>query len=132
MELHLKIAGGLLIALTAMHAIFPWYFKWKTEFQAVSLINRQMMYVHTFFIALTLFLMGLLCMTAADDLTRTALGRKLALGFGIFWAARLIVQSFGYSSKLWHGKRFETAIHLVFNGLWAYFSFVFFRVFWGG
>ena len=59
MELQLKIIGVLLIALALLHAFFPRYFQWKKELSGLKLINRQMMYVHTFFIALAVFLMGL-------------------------------------------------------------------------
>jgi hypothetical protein len=129
MELHLKIIGVLLIILSLVHIIFPVYFEWKKELHAVSLINRQMMQVHTFFIALTLLLMGLLCLTSSKDLTGTAFGKKIALGLGIFWSVRLFIQFFGYSSKLWKGKKFETTIHILFSMLWVYLSVVFFIIY---
>jgi hypothetical protein len=59
----------------------------------------------------------------------TNLGREVSLGLGIFWAARLWVQFFGYSSKVWRGKRFETAIHVVFSIFWTYLSSVFIMVY---
>jgi len=128
MELHLKIIGVLMIVLSLVHIIFPVYFEWKKELHAVSLMNRQMMYVHTFFIALTVLLMGLLCLTSANELTGTALGKKIITGFSIFWLIRLLIQFFGYSSKLWKGKKFETAIHILFSLLWFYFTAVLFMI----
>jgi hypothetical protein len=125
MELHLNIAGALLIVLSLLHIIFPMYFKWKVELSGLSHINREMMYVHTFFIALTVMLMGVLCLTSANEITGTLLGRKIAFGFGIFWIVRLVIQFFGYSSILWRGKKLETAVHVLFSILWTYFSFVF-------
>jgi hypothetical protein len=125
MELHLNIAGILLILLSLLHIIFPMYFKWKVELNGLSHINRQMMYVHTFFIALTVMLMGILCITSSAEIAGTLLGRKIAFGFGIFWTARLVVQFFGYSSILWKGKKFETAVHILFTILWIYFTAVF-------
>ncbi len=130
MELHLNAIGVLLIILAMIHGIFPTYFKWTTELAPISLINRQMMYVHTFFIALVLLLMGILCLTSAKQIIETQLGHKLALGMGIFWAFRLAIQLFGYSSKLWRGKRFETTIHVLFLILWSYMSVVFFSLYW--
>ena len=85
MELQLKIAGGLLILLALIHPVFPWYFRWKSDLAPLQLINRQVMYVHTFFIAFAVFLMGLLCLTSPVEIVGTPLGRKVALGFGIFW-----------------------------------------------
>lgn len=131
MELHLKIIGFILIALALVHAIFPKYFQWKQELQSLSLINRQVMYVHTFFIALVVFLMGLLCVTSAQEIVTTAFGRKISLGLGFFWTCRLLVQVFGYSPTLWRGKTFETIVHIVFSLLWTYLSVAFIRIYLG-
>ena len=125
MILHFKIIGFLLMGLALVHLIFPKYFNWKEELKSLSLINKQMMTIHTFFIALVVFLMGLLCLTSATELIETRLGKTISLGLGIFWSLRLIIQFFGYSTKLWKGKRFETIIHIFFSGLWIYLSIVF-------
>lgn len=126
---HLKIIGLILIFLALVHLIFPKYFNWRLELKSLSLINRQMMTVHTFFIALTVFLMGLLCFTSAKEIIETELGNKIALGLGVFWSIRLFVQFFVYSVKLWKGKTFETIVHVFFSGLWIYFSIVFFTLY---
>lgn len=84
-----------------------------------------MMYVHTFFIALTIFLMGVLCLTSSGEMLTTVLGRRVSLGFAVFWFARLVVQFFGYSSELWRGKRFETVMHVFFSMIWVYLTSVF-------
>jgi len=129
MELHLKIIGVLLITLAFIHVAFPKYFNWKRELSLVSLINRQMMYVHTLFIAVVVFLMGFLCFTSANDLITTSLGKKVSLGLAVFWAARLFVQFVGYSSKLWRGRTFETIVHVLFSMLWMYLSIVFWLIY---
>lgn len=126
METHLKIIGWILIILASIHIVFPKYFNWKNELSSLNLINKQMIYVHTLFIAITVFLMGILCITSTDELINTRLGKRIALGLGTFWFIRLIVQFFGYSSKLWKGKLFETFVHILFSALWLYFSSVFF------
>ena len=115
----ISILGGILILLALVHIIFPRYFSWKEDFAQVSLINRQVMEVHTFFVALTVALMGILCVTSADMLLESPLGRRICMGMAIFWAARLITQFFWYSPSLWKGKRFETLIHILFSILWA-------------
>ncbi len=128
MELHLKIIGCILIILAIIHGVFPRYFNWKKELSSLSLVNKQMMYVHTFFIALFVFLMGVLCLTSSKDLIETNLGKRLCFGLGTFWAIRLIIQFFGYSSKLWKGKNFETLVHVLFIFLWTYLSFIFLTI----
>ncbi|MEO8235243.1 MAG: hypothetical protein ABI549_07495 [Flavobacterium sp.] len=125
MEIHFKIIGALLIVLALVHVAFPKYFNWDEELKSLSLINRQLMAVHTFFIALTVFLMGLLCLTSSNELVETSFGKKISLGLGIFWAFRLFIQFFGYSTELWKGKGFETLMHIIFSSLWAYLSIVF-------
>lgn len=125
MSLHLHWIGVLLIALALVHVIFPRYFDWKRDLAPLQLINRQVMYVHTFFIALVVGMMGLLCVLAADDLVSTALGRMICVGLGIFWGCRLFVQFFVYSSELWRGKTFETLVHIVFSATWIYLTGVF-------
>ena len=122
MDLHFKIAGVVLIILAGAHAIFPRYFNWKEELQPLSLINRQMMQVHTLFIALAVFLIGLLMVTSAAELTGTPFGKTISLGLALFWTVRLLVQFFGYSPKLWRGKRLETSLHIVFSLFWVYLS----------
>lgn len=119
-----------MIGLAILHVIFPKYFDWAKELKPLNLMNRQMMYVHTFFVAFIVFLMGVLCLTSSADLLQTNLGKKVLLGFGIFWFARLLIQFLGYSSELWRGKRFETAVHIAFVILWMYLSTVFFYSFY--
>jgi len=125
MQIHIKTIGFLLTALALIHIIFPKYFNWNKELKSLSLINRQMMTVHTFFIAFTVFLMGLLCLTSSNELIGTNLGRKISLGLGIFWTVRLFIQFFGYSTDLWKGKKFETSMHILFSIFWIYLSLVF-------
>lgn len=112
--------------LSFIHIFFPKYFNWEKELSSMSLINRQMMKVHTFFIALTVFLIGLLCITSATELIQTKLGKTITFGLGVFWGIRLFFQLFIYSSKLWKGKKFETSMHILFLLFWVYLSVVFF------
>lgn len=125
MEIQLKIIGILLIILAAIHAFFPKYFNWKKELSLLSLINRQLMYIHSIFIAFVILLIGILCLTSAQELIGTSLGKKISLGLGIFWATRLFIQFFGYSAKLWRGKTFETSVHIFFSIFWSYMSTIF-------
>ena len=125
MEIHVKIVGALLIALSLMHLVLPKYFKWEQELVSVSLITKQILYVHTFFIAFMVLLMGLLCTSYTHELVYNPFGKVISLGLFGFWLIRLIFQFFIYSPKLWKGKKFETAMHVVFSFLWFYFTGVF-------
>lgn len=125
MIIHLHVIGVLLVALGLVHVIFPAYFKWKAELKGISLITRQILHVHTLFIALTVVLMGVLCITSAEELVRTVLGKRIACGLFVFWLTRCLIQFFGYSSQLWRGKRFETFVHICFSLFWCYLTVVF-------
>ncbi|WP_045465917.1 hypothetical protein [Sporocytophaga myxococcoides] len=125
MELHLKIIGITSMILAFIHVIFPKYFDWENELQSVSLINKQLMYVHTFFIALVVFLFGMFCFFSAEELLNTKLGKQVVLALAVFWGLRMLFQFFVYSPKLWKGKALETFVHIVFSLIWTYFTVVF-------
>jgi hypothetical protein len=129
MVFHLKIIGAIFIILALLHGIFPKYFNWKKDLRSLSLINREMMYIHTFFIAFVVFLMGVLCLACSSELVETALGKKIALGLCFFWVTRFFIQFWGYSSELWKGKIFETSVHILFSLFWGYVSVVFFLIY---
>lgn len=115
--------------LAFVHVIFPRYFNWKEDLKDLMIMNRQMLKVHAFFIALTVFLIGLLCFTSATELTSTPLGKKISLGLAVFWSIRLFSQFFVYSPEIWKGKKFETTMHVLFGFFWVYLCYVFWSIF---
>jgi hypothetical protein len=125
MEVHIKITGSLLIVLSLMHIFIPKFFKWEQELSSLSLITRQILYVHTFFIAFMVLLMGLLCVGYSHELIYTPLGKIICIGLFGFWFMRLSFQFFVYSAAVWKGKRFETIMHILFSILWTYITAVF-------
>ena len=131
MELQIQIIGVAFIFLGAVHVIFPKYFKWKTELKKLSLINKELMEVHTFFVALIVVLIGVLCVSSAEELITTNLGQKICLGLSFFWGCRLVIQFFGYSAELWKGKTFETIVHVFFSCFWLYLTVLFGLVYFG-
>jgi hypothetical protein len=126
LELHLRVVGLLLVSLAGLHVFFPRRFHWREEFARISLLNRQIFYVHCFFLALVLALIGLLCLLAPAALTQpTLLAQLLLAGLTLFWALRLAFQWFVYDRRLWLGQPFNTLVHFLFTGLWLYFTSVF-------
>jgi hypothetical protein len=128
MELHLKVIGSLLVLISLLHIGFPKRFNWKEELKTLSLINKQLMTVHTFFVAFTVLLMGVLCLVSSADLVSTRLGKQISFGLFIFWFTRFVFQFFVYSPKLWKGKPFETTAHIGFALIWLYLSVIFLLV----
>lgn len=125
-ELHLRIAGALQMLLAVLHLGFPRRFRWREELAQLSLLNRQIFHVHTFFVCFVLMLFGALSAFAADSLLEpTRLARCVLGGIAAFWAVRLWCQLFVYDASLWRGKRFETAMHVLFSLLWIYLAAVY-------
>jgi hypothetical protein len=133
LEFHLRLAGILQVALAGLHVFFPKRFEWKSELSRLSLLNRQVFISHTFFVCLTLVLMGALSLFATEELLeRGRLARMVLGGFGIFWGIRLLFQWFHYDWRLWLGNRFNTLMHFLFTGLWTYLSAVYLATFYSG
>jgi membrane protein YdbS with pleckstrin-like domain len=126
LELHFKIAGTLLLFLAAAHLLFPLRFDWKRDLAQLTLLNRQMFYVHCFFIVLILAMFGGLTLFYSHLLLQPGeLNRLVLAGFLIFWLVRLFVQLFVYDSRLWRGHRFNTWMHGLFTAFWAYLIVVY-------
>lgn len=128
--LHLKFLGLLLIGLALFHIFLPRRFGWIEELRKVELLTRQIFYVHMFFIALMVGLMGILALFYAEELVRpSTLGKAISGGLTLFWGIRVVCQLFVYDKALWLGKRFETSMHALFTLLWLYLTVVFGWVF---
>jgi hypothetical protein len=125
MVTHLQIIGILQLTLAVAHAYFPRYFQWHKEVSGLTLLTRQIFFVHHTFIAITVGLMGLLTLLRAEELISTTLGNEICLGFAFFWGIRAFCQLFVYSPSLWRGKAFETFVHLLFLAFWSYMTMVY-------
>lgn len=119
-EVHFRVAGAILILLAFAHAWFPRKFNWAEDAARMSLLNRQVFYVHAFFIALGVLLNGILFVAWPHLLLGgEPLAQVLLVGIGSFWFCRLVVQLFVYDSALWRGNRGRTIAHVLFTALWA-------------
>lgn len=128
-EIHLRVAGILQLVTAALHILLPRALQWRTELGRLSLVNRQIFLVHTFFIVLILALFGSLSLLAADALTaRSPLGMFVSLGLSIFWFTRLLVQFLVYDPQLWRGDKQRTIVHVVFSMVWFYLVAVYVAV----
>ena len=72
----LRVAGISLLSLSLLHFTFPRRLRWREELAALSLLNREIFYVHTFFVCLVVAMMGALCVLNPGCVARThATGR---------------------------------------------------------
>jgi hypothetical protein len=131
LNLHLKIVGAMLLALATAHLYFPKRFGWRGELEKVSLLTRQIFYVHCFFICMVLVMFGLLSLFYTETLIqRGPLARIVLTGLTAFWAARLVIQLFVYDSKLWRGNPFNRLMHILFTLMWSYYVAVYGTALW--
>ena len=126
LEMLILICGWLQIALALLHLGMPRYFNWSAALSTTDLLTRQLFYVHTFFVALTVLLIGVLSVGWHDELLNSSLGTIMCYGIAGFWGIRASFQWFIYSPKLWRGKRLETLIHVLFSMLWVGLTTVYF------
>lgn len=126
----LRVTGALQVGLALLHVGFPRYFHWREELSRISLVNAEMMRVHTLFVALTVAGIGVLSLGWAGEIAGTPFGRVFAKAASIFWVVRLAVQFVGYSPELWRGKPFETVVHVVFALLWVALTGIYAWVGW--
>jgi hypothetical protein len=121
LSIHLQIVGILLMLLGLSHSFFNRFFGWEQELVAVSLLTRQVFFVHNFFIGLSLVLGGAASFFCANALLRPGtLSRALLAGMATFWLCRLLAQFVGYDSAVWRGDRFRTFMHVACSLLWCY------------
>lgn len=119
----LQIVGILLMLLGLSHIFFDRLFGWKQELVTVSLLTRQVFFVHNFFIGLTVTLGGAVTFFCTKALLRPdVLSHAVLAGMATFWLCRLAAQFVAYDSAIWRGDRFRTSMHVAFSLLWCYVS----------
>lgn len=119
LEFLLRAAGLGLLTLSLAHAPIARRLNWREEARRLSPVNAAVFRVHALFIAVTLALMGLPCLFEPSVfLERTRAGAWWTWSLAAFWALRCYCQWFVYEADLWRGKRFETALHVLFSAQW--------------
>jgi hypothetical protein len=93
LQLNLTVTGVLLVGLGALHIALPAVLGWHRELAGASAINREVSYVHCYFIGLACVLWGLLPLSAGSLLVQPGhVTRLVVIGAVSFWASRLIIQ----------------------------------------
>lgn len=126
MKTCLQIAGALQLALSLAHFGFSRRFGWRQELQRVSLLTRQIFWVHTAFLMLVLLGFGSVSLLYTDELLSGGpLGRFLLGGLTTFWIVRWYCQFFVYRPELWRGNTLHTTAHVFFAVLWTFLATVY-------
>lgn len=121
---HLTLAGLVLLGLGLVHVGLPRVLGWQHELAGASQLNRQVSYVHCFFIGLVCVLWGLLPLTAGAELLRPhPVTRIVLLGAVGFWASRLVIQLAVFNGHA-RRSRIWCALSLAGTALWTYLTAV--------
>lgn len=116
----LRIAGGSHVLLALLHTVLWRALGWHREIRTLSTLTARVFAVHTFFIALVLFGMGLLSLLHPELLVAPSpLARLLLLGIVIFWLARLALQCIVFDTAMREGWTRHVAVRVGAMTVWA-------------
>jgi hypothetical protein len=83
---------GQLCVLIAS-ALVPFRLNWKTEFQGLPKLHRQMYWVYGGYVVLSILAFGLISIFHAVEIARgSPFARSFCLYVAIFWIVRLVLQ----------------------------------------
>jgi hypothetical protein len=121
---HLTLVGLVLVGLGAVHAALPSVLRWRHELGQASPLNREVSYVHCYFIGLACCLWGLLPLSAGGSLLDPhPVTRLVLVGAVVFWASRLVIQLVVFNHHARTSWRW-CLLSLVGTGLWIYLTAV--------
>jgi hypothetical protein len=84
---------GQLCVLTAS-ALVPVRLGWKTSFQVLPRLCRQLYWVYGGYVVLAIISFGVICVLNAEEIARgTLLGRCVCGYLAVFWGTRLSLQA---------------------------------------
>jgi hypothetical protein len=123
LELLLRLAALAQLSVAILNFFLIRIMKWRSDLDAAPLLIREVFQIHIYFISITLAIFGALTWRFAGEIATAAhpLCIWLAIGIGVFWAVRSVMQWTHYSAVHWRGDRVRTLIHwLLFLGYGAF------------
>jgi hypothetical protein len=113
LELFLRVAALAQLGVAVLNLFLVKIMKWESDLVSAPLLIREVFQIHIYFISITLAIFGALTWRFAGDIATAAnpLCVWLAIGIGIFWAVRSVMQWSHYSAIHWRGDRGRTLIH---------------------
>ena len=128
LELFLRLAALAQLGVALLNLFLIRIMKWERNLVIAPLLIREVFQIHIYFISITLAIFGTLTWRFAGDIATAAhpLCVWLAIGIGIFWAVRSMMQWSHYSAVHWRGDRLRTLIHwMLFLGHGAFAAIYF-------
>lgn len=128
LEFLLRLAALAQLGVAVLNLFLVRIMKWERDLSGAPLLIREVFQIHIYFISITLAIFGTLTWRFARDIATAAspLSVWLAIGIGVFWAVRSVMQWSHYSAVHWRGDKVRTAIHwMLFLG-YGVFAAVYF------
>ncbi|WP_395741915.1 hypothetical protein [Prosthecobacter sp.] len=109
----LKLAAAGQLILAVLDLFIGRILGWKAAMDRMPLLVREVFQIQGWFIALTLFIFGVLTWCFAADMAGGAhvFLRWFSGGIGLFWGLRCVMQWAHYSAVHWRGIPHLTVIH---------------------
>jgi hypothetical protein len=113
LELLLRLAALAQLAVVLLNLFLIRIMNWRSDLNAMPLLLREVFQIHVYFISITLAIFGAITWRFAADIANAThpICVWLAIGIGVFWAIRSIMQWTHYSAVHWRGDRARTLIH---------------------
>ncbi len=110
----LLIAAILQCVVALLNLSLVRLMNWKEDLEKIPLLIREVFQVHAWFISFTVALFGVLTLRFAEPMARGSEEplQWLAMGIGLFWGLRTVLQWTYYSASHWRNRMARTAIHL--------------------
>ncbi len=132
-DLALRAAAIVQIAVAILNLSLIRIMKWKPDLARMPLLVREVFRIHCYFISITLAIFGVLTWRFAPEIAAAGspLCIWLATAIGGFWLIRSAMQWMHYSTTHWRGHLPRTVIHfLLFFGYGALATVYFMAAFW--
>ncbi len=123
LEFFLRSAALAQLGVAVLNLFLVRLMKWEGDLVSAPLLIREVFQIHIYFISITLGIFGALTWRFAGELATASspLCIWLAIGIGVFWAVRSVMQWSHYSTVHWRGDKVRTAIHwMLFFGYGAF------------
>jgi hypothetical protein len=90
----IMIAGAGQLSVLVASALVPIRLKWKTQFQVLPRLLRQMYWVYGGYVVLSIISLGLICLfNSAELASGSRLARSVCAYLAVFWGIRLSLQA---------------------------------------
>jgi hypothetical protein len=113
LEFFLRSAALAQLGVAVLNLFLVRLMKWEGDLVSAPLLIREVFQIHIYFISITLGIFGALTWRFAGELATASspFCIWLAIGIGVFWAVRSVMQWSHYSTVHWRGDKVRTAIH---------------------